>query len=1240
MKIYMRVKPFIFFIVVSSTISVLGVDFVWDNHDGDNDFANPLNWVGDAFLPSETAVINLEGSNKAVLSSGSPANIDVIRVGYDDANGEFEQTGGTLSATSNPGAESRVGSGPGISGTWTMSGGTANINAIQLGMNGGTGNMTVRGGGLDIVRGEGDYSLHVGAGGTGFFEISGGSLITRTGVLIGNGSTFKVSGSAASTIGVGSSGALDGHWVQEAGGILCVEVDTFLGLTKILIEETDGTPGDSWDGDVTFEAGSLLDVSFLSATNPGTFTVMEWEGDLLSNGLGFAPSVDTNIWRFSVDAPGKRLTITASGVASTDRVAVAVNDFAGLHLYSGASNHDVTMSPGTYRITPADVTSGLFPVAPLLTFSGTNSTYDFTGVTFEIETEVFQSFGGVDVKEFAVMGDDLVFKNLTMTDIGNARPSKTALGLLLDGSRNRVEGFNLTIRGSQPYGYGDIFGKGSGYVIKHYKHSAILVRGVDNHLKNCKVFHRAYGHGIFCQGSQNAIIEGCYVEGEVRSSDDVLAEAGSGSRADNVGFVTNWGEDENGENGYVLQPGWMFSCQEDGIRAYNTGPGLEGTNTVNTRDMNVIDCTVKNMRSGVTIGFCDNIKQVENCVVIGVENGYWVGTYGEIIESAGNAQFGPLLVNNYQNNRDSIVDLTVLDNTGRYGNEILAYTGGTRHNLTFRSRDEYVDPNLRIMIAGLREGIRYHIINPTYNDFSTSDVELYNYTQYPVEMNTKSDGTSGQTGGTVTDSGTGNSLAPISVSTSGGYGVIQSIEAEDFTAQSGASIQTRGDGVRYAAAGHDGDWICFEDFFMGSGPNRFEAFVVGGAVGGDIELRLDSVGGALIGTCSVASNAGPHAWTMETITLNEPRGKRDLYLVFKGAAGSLPGIDRFRFYVEFPGWESAKGLIGHWTFDEGSGTVAMDSSGYGHHGSITDAAWVNGKKGGALDFNGSTSTVSIPTNVFKTIREEITIAFWAYGDAGSQPANDSVFYAGAGGSRALNIHLPYGSSQIYWDAGNASGYDRIDKAASAAQFKGSWAHWVFIKNSNTGNMRIYRNGVKWHDGAYATREISGITAAAIGSQIGGALSYDGMIDDVRLYDVELMEHEVAELYNTYSYTDAGTPHSWLDDYGLVTGGDYETADLLDDDGDRSLNGDEYGAGTNPTNGISVLRFVETDPVENGMIIEWSSVTGKTYDVWVKSNLIENAWVLEDSDIPASAVSCTRTISTHHAAGFVRVEMTK
>ena len=113
--------------------------------------------------------------------------------------------------------------------------------------------------------------------------------------------------------------------------------------------------------------------------------------------------------------------------------------------------------------------------------------------------------------------------------------------MVMDGSDNLLEGFHMTIRGSYPYGYGDAFGKGGGPVIGHRKHSALLVRGESNHVKNCTLIHRSYGHAIFMQAASNPIIEGCYIEGEMRSTDDMLAEEGNRISSGQCGFHDSLG---------------------------------------------------------------------------------------------------------------------------------------------------------------------------------------------------------------------------------------------------------------------------------------------------------------------------------------------------------------------------------------------------------------------------------------------------------------------------------------------------------------------------------------------------------------------------------------------------------------------------------------------------------------------------------------------------------------------------
>lgn len=219
----------------------------------------------------------------------------------------------------------------------------------------------------------------------------------------------------------------------------------------------------------------------------------------------------------------------------------------------------------------------------------------------------------------------------------------------------------------------------------------------------------------------------------------------------------------------------------------------------------------------------------------------------------------------------------------------------------------------------------------------------------------------------------------------------------------------------------------------------------------------------------------------------------------------------------------------HWAMDDGKSGTALDQSANGFHGTISNATSVAGMDGTAMEFNGTDSAITLPSSAFGTIDQEVTIAMWVYG-AGSQPRDDTIFRAvNAAGHRVLNIHLPYGNGNIYWDAGNLddtnNSYDRINQSASSGDYQYQWNHWVFTKNAAEGTMAIYLNGNTnaWASGSGMTKSMSGITSVFLGSD-GGTENYAGIIDDVFLFKEALSGQDVAELYNFYAQ-DSGLPYS-------------------------------------------------------------------------------------------------------------------
>jgi hypothetical protein len=53
-------------------------------------------------------------------------------------------------------------------------------------------------------------------------------------------------------------------------------------------------------------------------------------------------------------------------------------------------------------------------------------------------------------------------------------------------------------------------------------------------------------------------------------------------------------------------------------------------------------------------------------------------------------------------------------------------------------------------------------------------------------------------------------------------------------------------------------------------------------------------------------------------------------------------------------------LVGYWSFNDGTGTVATDFSGNGNTGSVIGApTWINGKRGTALSFDGNDDYIDV-----------------------------------------------------------------------------------------------------------------------------------------------------------------------------------------------------------------------------------------------------------------------------------------
>lgn len=179
----------------------------------------------------------------------------------------------------------------------------------------------------------------------------------------------------------------------------------------------------------------------------------------------------------------------------------------------------------------------------------------------------------------------------------------------------------------------------------------------------------------------------------------------------------------------------------------------------------------------------------------------------------------------------------------------------------------------------------------------------------------------------------------------------------------------------------------------------------------------------------------------------------------------------------------------------------------------------------------------LDTTKFSSIRNEITISFWAFGNAKQMPITTSILYGHDANpnNRHLNIHLPHSSANVYFDCGFSAGnYDRVNKVATDSEMGGKWNHWTFIKNASTGDMKVFLNGQLWLSGTGKVRPMN-LLNLILGKDQNGNNNYKGNINQLMIWNKALPDSLIPSITRNFETQQAPLAENLVSYYPMNEG---------------------------------------------------------------------------------------------------------
>jgi hypothetical protein len=213
---------------------------------------------------------------------------------------------------------------------------------------------------------------------------------------------------------------------------------------------------------------------------------------------------------------------------------------------------------------------------------------------------------------------------------------------------------------------------------------------------------------------------------------------------------------------------------------------------------------------------------------------------------------------------------------------------------------------------------------------------------------------------------------------------------------------------------------------------------------------------------------------------------------------------------------AASGLVGYWTFNNGSGTTLSNqctTTGSALNGSLVNSpGWTSSPVqhgGNALSFDGTNDYVSIPDNNTLDITTNITLEAWVYATK-----NSGIQNVMSKSSSSINTGYIFPRTDDGW--ANVIVYLHIGGSfqtlSAAYPSLNAWHHLAATYDGAT--MKIYINGTLSASRAQTGTITTNSNVLALGNQTGFSEYFGGYGDEFRLWNVARTQTEIQNGMNS------------------------------------------------------------------------------------------------------------------------------